>query len=245
MFDYRNILYRNYYTEHSSRVRMEGIKSGFDQQVRYFKKEIIPIISKDKSIRILDLGCGTGSLLASLKSSGYNNILGIDISADQLDVAAKMGVTETVQGDILTHLKENENHYDLVTGIDIIEHFSKDELVQLLQLVYASLKPKGKALFRTPNMDSPLSSVYAHADFTHECFLNKSSSIQVMRAVGFENVEVSPGYIFIENPLKELIRKIFWAVHKTCLKILLFSTGRTWHEVVFEPNMLILVDKKS
>jgi 2-polyprenyl-3-methyl-5-hydroxy-6-metoxy-1,4-benzoquinol methylase len=245
MFNYRKILYRNYYTEHSSRVRMEGIKKGFDQQVRYFKKEMLPIIPSDKSIQILDLGCGTGSLVATLKSDGYNNVLGIDISKDQIEVAAQMGVTDTVNGDLLEHLAQHQGKYDLITGIDIIEHFSKDELVELLKLVKTALKLGGKTLFRTPNMDSPMSSVFAHADFTHECFLNKSSAIQVMLAVGFKGVTVLPGLVFIENPIKEIVRKIIWGTHKFCLKLTLFATGRTWHEVVFEPNILILASTES
>lgn len=245
MFDYRKVLYRNYYTEHSSRVRLEGIKSGFDQQVRYFKREIIPLLNSDKSIKILDLGCGTGSLLGALKSSGYTDILGIDISEDQIRVAAEVGVVETVQGDILQHLREHSNTYDAITGIDIIEHFSKDELVELLDLINGALKTGGQAIFRTPNMDSPLSSVYAHADFTHECFLNKSSALQVMQAVGFQNVEVMPGLVFIENPIKEIARKLLWAWKKTSAKITLFASGRTWHDVVFEPNILISVKKKA
>jgi 2-polyprenyl-3-methyl-5-hydroxy-6-metoxy-1,4-benzoquinol methylase len=243
MFDYRKTLYRNYYKEHSSRVRLEGIKSGFDQQVRYFKREITPLLKKDKSIKILDLGCGTGSLLAALKSSGYTDIIGIDISEDQLRVAAEVGVSETIQGDILDHLKAHPSHYDVITGIDIIEHFSKDELVHLLELVKQALKDNGQAVVRTPNMDSPFSSVYAHADFTHECFLNKSSAIQVMQAVGFDSVEVSPGLVYIENPIKELIRKILWACTEIHSKLVLFASGRTWHDVVFEPNILISVKK--
>lgn len=222
---------------------MDGIRKGFEQQVRYFSREIIPHLTEDKNAKILDLGCGTGSMLGALKSNGYTNILGIDISEDQIRVAAEMGITETVHGDILEHLKNAENQYDIITGIDIVEHFSKDELVDLLQKVKSALSENGMAIFRTPNMDSPMSSVYAHADFTHECFLNMSSAIQLMQAVGFKKVKVSPGLVFIENPLKELFRKVIWGVQKVCLKLTLFATGRTWHEVVFEPNIVIQVSK--
>lgn len=222
---------------------MDGIKKGFDQQIRYFKREIIPHLPKNKDAAILDLGCGTGSMLGALKSEGYTNILGIDVSEDQIRVAAEMGVTETIQGDIHDHLLEQREAYDVIIGIDIIEHFSKDELVHLLDLVKNALKPGGKVVFRTPNMDSPLASVYAHADFTHECLLNKSSAIQVMQAIGFKNVNVTAGLVFIENPLKEIVRKLVWACWKFRLKLMLFGSGRTWHEVVFEPNILIQGEK--
>ena len=108
--------------------------------------------------------------------------------------------------------------------------------------VKKGLNPGGKAIFRTPNMDAPQTSVYAYGDISHEVFLNKSSALQITSAVGFEKVEVFGGLVRNTNPLKEVIRSIGWWKYKTLKKTVLFCTARTWHNVVFEPNLIIVAE---
>ncbi|MDC1395547.1 class I SAM-dependent methyltransferase, partial [Bacteroidia bacterium] len=131
---------------------------------------------------------------------------------------------------------------DIIVGLDILEHFTKDELIEFLLNVKKCLNPGGKAIFRTPNMDAPQTSLYAYGDVSHEVFLNKSSALQVTSAVGFGNVKVFGGLLRNTNPIKEFIRKIGWWKYKTFKKVVLFCTARTWHNVVFEPNLLIVAE---
>jgi hypothetical protein len=88
-------------------------------------------------------------------------------------------------------------------------------------------------------MDAALSSVYAHADYSHEVFLNKSSALQILRSCGFRDVQVFPSLILNRNPVKEALRKILWSACIAQYKIQLFASGRTWNEVVFSPNLII------
>ncbi len=97
---------------------------------------------------------------------------------------------------------------DVIVGLDIIEHFTKDELIDFLLNVKKCLNPGGKAIFRTPNMDAPQTSLYAYGDISHEVFLNKSSALQVTKAMGFHEVEVTGGLMRNGNPLLEIIRNI-------------------------------------
>lgn len=243
MFDYRETLYSNYFNNHSGRGFENNAQERFNTQKRYFRREILPLLSLDANARIIDLGCGTGSLLSMLQEAGFTNVAGVDVSDAQLEVARQMGVHEVVKADINGYLRSHREMFDAITGIDIIEHLSKDELVALLKDVMEALKPGGCAVFRTPNADAPLSTLFGRGDFTHETHLNKSSAIQLMRSVGFVNVKVTSGLIFIENPLKEWIRKVIWACTRFRLKWMLFGSGRTWHEVEFGPNILIRVEK--
>jgi len=126
------------------------------------------------------LGCGSGSLLMALKMAGYTNLLGMDLSDEQVKMAHEMGVSEVVLGDAMQFLRDASEGFDVITGMDIIEHFTKDELVELLQLIKGKLNPGGVAIFRTPNMDAPVASAFALGDFTHENYLNASSAEQVM-----------------------------------------------------------------
>ncbi|MFM9946153.1 MAG: class I SAM-dependent methyltransferase [Bacteroidia bacterium] len=239
MYKYRDTFYKRYFSSQVGKADPAAFKALFEEQKWFFSHEILPHFPKDKTIKILDIGCGNGSLLAAAKDVGYINVTGMDISPEQVEIANKLGVTEVKQGNLNDLINAGTETFDLVTGMDIIEHFSKDELTDLVVNLKKILKPGGMLIFRTPNMDAPMTSVFSYGDFTHECLLNKSSALQLMKSCGYSNAEVSASMLKIQNPLKEIIRKFLWFFVVVKLKSQLFSSGRTWHQVVFTPNIII------
>lgn len=239
MYQYRETLYKNYYSTHSGTIDQSAQLQHFKQQVRYFVREFQSMMPSNKDARILDIGCGTGSLIKALNQLGYHQTEGVDLSEEQVKMAQTFGVKGVVEGDVREYLKDKKATYDVVFAVDLIEHLGKDELVHFLDMVNTCLKPGGLVVFRTPNMDAPLSAVFAFADFTHEVFLNKSSAKQLLESCGYQSVVITEGIVFIENPLKEFVRKIGWSITKLCLKLQLFFSARVWDEVVFTPNIVI------
>lgn len=237
--NYRKILYTNYHSTQSGRAAATTARELFEREKRQFVREILPLMTVNKNAVIFDLGCGSGSLLKALQEAGYNQAKGMDISEEQILIAGKMGVLNAELGDALEYLKTKQQAFDVVTGMDIIEHFTKDELTDLLQAIRKSLKPGGMAIFRTPNLDGVMSTVFANGDFTHENYMNASSASQVCMACGFSRVRVFPSVMFIENPLKEALRKICWAWIKFRCRLTLFATARSSKNVHFTPNMII------
>jgi SAM-dependent methyltransferase len=157
-----------------------------------------------------------------------------------IKIANEFGVSEAKLGDLNEFLKDKIAEYDVVTGMDIIEHFTKDELLSLIETIKKVLKPSGRVIFRTPNLDATFGNIYANGDFTHENYLNKNSAMQVMMAMGFKNVEVLPSYLFVDGFFKELIRKLVWKMFLLKYKIELFASARTYKNTVFTPNMIII-----
>lgn len=243
MYNYRKIFYKDYYDSQAGREYKDRAMFKNKQEQRHYTKELLPLLPVDKSIKILDLGCGFGSFVSLLNETGYTNVLGIDISAQQVNIAHELGIVNVKQSDIMEYLAQHENEYDLIVGIDIIEHFSKDELVSLLQQVNRSLKKGGMALFRTPNLDAPFSSVYAHGDFTHENYMNSHSAEQVMMNMDFKDIKVKPGLIRVDGAFKEIVRRISWWLVKLVAKFVFFASGRSLHDAMFSPNMLIIGKK--
>jgi 2-polyprenyl-3-methyl-5-hydroxy-6-metoxy-1,4-benzoquinol methylase len=242
--EYRKTLYENYHTTQSGRASTTDAKSLFLREKWRFQHEILPLFSQlDKNSKIYDMGCGSGSLIASLKENGFNHVLGIDLSQEQVQTAHTMGVNEVQFGDAIEHLKHNTQLYDVIVGTDIIEHFTKNELVELLQLIQKNLKPNGKAIFRTPNLDAPFASVFANGDFTHENYMNASSAQQVMMACGFPVVIVLPSMLQVQSPIKELIRKALYFCLNFFFKAVIFATGRSLQNILFTPNMIIVAQK--
>jgi 2-polyprenyl-3-methyl-5-hydroxy-6-metoxy-1,4-benzoquinol methylase len=242
-YKYREVFYKDYFSSQSGRrdqveqLELLKISSG---KLTY---EILPLLPKDRSLRILDIGCGFGSFIHVLKENGYQHIVGIDVSEQQVAVAHELGLNEVIKYDLINYLTENVNAFDVITGIDIIEHFSKDELVSVLNLVKNSLKENGMAIFRTPNMDSPFTTIFAYGDFTHENHLNSSSAEQVGLAMGFRNVSVTSSYMGSSNPLKELFRKLIWGCVMIQIKLQIFASGRTSKGIIFTPNLIICYRK--
>ena len=237
---YRETLYANYHTTQSGRAALTDAKSLFEREKWRFEKEILPLINLPKSARILDIGCGSGSFLKALSEHGYTEITGIDLSEEQVKLAHQLGVTQVQQGDVVEFLNAANHKFDLISGMDIIEHFTKNELVDLLRLIQNHLNPGVLAIFRTPNLDAPMATVYANGDFTHENYMNASSAQQVLMACGFEKVQVFESNMQIPNALKEIIRKVVFSILKFRFKLTLFATGRSTQNVLISPNMVII-----
>jgi SAM-dependent methyltransferase len=242
MTAYREILYRKY---HSTQENRQGENEAvlFDQQVYYFSKEIVPLLPSDKHVKILEIGCGNGSLIKTMLNADFKDITGIDLSQEQVDVARKLGVAQAHCISAVDYLNGKREVFDVILAIDVIEHFTKNEIVNFLEMALAALKPGGMVIFRTPNMDAPLTSLYSYGDFTHECLLNKSSALQLMKSTGFSEADVLPSMIHVQGVLKEALRKIIWSLTLLSIKAMLFASGRTWKDAVFTPNLIIIGKK--
>jgi len=244
MTNYRKKLYTNYFTNQAGRDFTAKQKEKFEEEKFVFANEIIPYLHSDKSIRILDIGCGTGSLIAACKDAGFKNIEGIDISEEMVKIANDFGVTEARYGDLNEYLSDKQNSYDVISGMDIIEHFTKDELLDLIETIKNALKPEGVVVFRTPNTDAPFATIFSNGDFTHENFLNKNSVTQLMMAMGFHEIQVLPSYIKVKGFAKEFLRKIFWNCFLFKYKLELFASARSSRNLIFTPNMIIVAKMK-
>ena len=240
MADFRDKLYEQYYNSQSGRRLNKELSEKIRENHIQLRHEILPMMPKNKEARILDIGCCYGEWLMLLRENGYQNTFGIDISPEQIHQAHAMGMDNVEVADVFDFLSKKPKAFDCITGIDIIEHFSKDELVRLLELIKNALSKDGIAIFRTPNMDGLLASVYAYGDFTHASLLNYSSAMQLGIACGFSRVDVLPSYIRVNGFLKNL-GSISWWLLVIQAKLVLFSSGRSTQGVLFTPNLLMVV----
>ena len=95
--------------------------------------------------RILDIGCGTGGNLETL--SGFGRAEGVDISSEALDFCRARGLNNVRQGAAETLPYESES-FDLVTGLDVVEHLDDD--VSGLREMRRVLRPNGRMLLFVP-----------------------------------------------------------------------------------------------
>ena len=98
-------------------------------------------------------------------------------------IAQDDGVPNVELGDYRTSLGAEE--FDVVTANDFLEHLTVDEVLEALDTVFASLKPGGIFIARTPNLASPFGGGYRYGDMTHETSFTARSLRQLGNTAGF------------------------------------------------------------
>jgi cyclopropane fatty-acyl-phospholipid synthase-like methyltransferase len=132
-----------------------------------YDRIILPWLPKEKSSAIGEIACGHGSLLWWLRQRQYLNMIGIDASAEQIALARLTGAT-VVEMDLGKWLKNQPDaSLEAMVGIDLIEHISKDEFMDLLLGCQRVLRTGGRLILRYPNGDSPLVGRNLFNDVTH------------------------------------------------------------------------------
>ena len=147
---YREKLYNTYVSTHTSylygRLNLDKIKRQFAVWRWYFGS----FLPRDKEAKILDIGCGNGGFVYWLQSLGYKNSEGIDISEEQIGMARNLGIPNIECADLVEFLKSKDKVYDIIFARDIIEHFKKEEIINILSLIFNSLKKGGGSSYSSP-----------------------------------------------------------------------------------------------
>lgn len=113
------------YDQHAP--EMENIDSFYEWVLDVFRQYDVPV-----GASILDVGCGTGALLASLYQSGYHQLNGIDFSQGCLSLAAlKCIPVRLSHHDIV--MKAFPMQYDIVFMTTVID-FVTDPVVALCHI---------------------------------------------------------------------------------------------------------------
>jgi 2-polyprenyl-3-methyl-5-hydroxy-6-metoxy-1,4-benzoquinol methylase len=102
-----------------------------------------------QKLRVLDLGCGNGSLSNVIAQQGYE-VVGVEESGQGIAVArSSFPNCEFIQGSIYDlPYKQLKNSFDVVISVEVIEHlFYPKELVKSAR---NCLKPGGRLILTTP-----------------------------------------------------------------------------------------------
>lgn len=209
MSDYRSRIYQTY------AFRMQNGFRTFDEMEltrwgRAYDTYLGGWLPQRKEAAILDIACGGGKLLYFLKSRGYINVQGVDISPEQV-ILSKQVIAQVVERDAVEFLQEHPESFDLIIGLDIVEHFLKDEALGFLEACYRALLPSGRLILQTPNAESPWGMMHRYNDFTHEIAFNSNSMKRLLEFCGFSEIELRQAGPVVHG-LFSLSRYIIWKV---------------------------------
>lgn len=116
-----------------------------DEQGNSFSKIAALLPSLPEGARILDIGCGHGSVSEELVKRGYE-VVGLEANDEALESLKKKGFI-AVKGDMGSSI-DLPPHFDLVLLLDVLEHTFNP--LSLLEEAVRLLKPNGQVIISVP-----------------------------------------------------------------------------------------------
>ena len=239
MTQFRQALYNRYlstFKDDGTRERKRAIIHDWcEKNLQTFLKKL------SKQNRILELGCGQGQMLDFLNKQGFSSVEGVDTSEEQVMAAERYGL-QVYHSDVFDFLQACYHAYDLILAIDFFEHFTRQELIQLLYGIKKILNKNGYLILRTPNGQGIFAGQIIYGDLTHMTILTPQSLRQILRFIGFEIVSIKES-IFPTKGLKRKIRYMLWNLLKIGLNIMRkISSGKS--QDIWTENFVCIAKKK-
>lgn len=219
---YKEKFYAKYASTHTTHrkgaesvAKFKARKPGWDRNFGRF-------LSGRKDNRIVDVGCGAGALVWWLQSRGYANAEGIDISVEQVRIAGELGVRNVHQGDLRAFMADRSGQFDMIILRDVIEHFPKEEIIEVIEICRNGLRDGGKIVIQVPNAESPFFGRIRYGDFTHDIAFCSSSLSQLFNMFGFTNTEFHPTMPAVTGA-RSFARFLLWKAVEAFYKALLYA----------------------
>lgn len=214
-------LYETYVSSGQARVTAETAEKVFASRRAYFTYLIREHFPKDRMARILDIGCGHGPFLYFLSAAGYRHLTGIDLSPEQVAVAAKLGITNVICGPAMDYmLSLAPESKDVIIIFDLLEHLCKQDIFDLLDQVYRVLSPGGICLIHVPNGEGLFSMRILFGDLTHRQAFTETSVRQMFSAVAFSEIQCFEDLPIVHG-FTSAIRRCIWHLGTAPFRLLL------------------------
>jgi SAM-dependent methyltransferase len=236
MTDYREIAYSRY--QEFSAPDYESYAASYDRRVSR-----VLDISPDWSC--LDIACGFGNFLAYIEKNSPRSFIGIDGSKPAIEAVCKrFGNGKGVCTDAFLFLHEHSSQFDLISSLDFLEHLSKSELYEFLDLVVMRLALGGKFLVRVPNAAGLFGMASRYNDITHELCFTPNSLRDILNTKGLRTLAIWEDTGKPTNIL-QLGHRALWEVVRLGIRTLDAIEMGVWGEGVLTRNMWALAEKRT
>jgi methionine biosynthesis protein MetW len=158
--------------------------------------EVIGRISEfvPRNSRVLDVGCGTGSVSCAIRDKNCATIVGVEPSNVRASIARGRGI-EVIGESFSEEIVDRVGQFDVVLFADVLEHLSDPEPV--LRLARRCLRPDGLLVVSLPNVahwsvrTSLLCGQFEYEscgimDVTHLRWFTENSLRRLLRSAGYE-----------------------------------------------------------
>jgi 2-polyprenyl-3-methyl-5-hydroxy-6-metoxy-1,4-benzoquinol methylase len=181
----------------------DDLEKGYKTLYQFYKHNYLKHLPPNQNARILVVSCGPGYFVNMLSKEGYTNVLGIDSDPQKVQHARAKGL-DCVAEAAFAFLQQNLNAFDAIFCECEINHLTKEEVLEFLQLCRESLKEGGTIIFHSINGANPITGMELFAlNFDHYHSFTEYSLRQVLQYTNFREIKVVPLklYVFYSNPL--------------------------------------------
>jgi len=222
---FRNFVYGSYAETHA--IYSDESAGNSHVRAQHFTRSLGRLLPADRSSRILDFGCGNGTLLSVAQNLGYTDLTGVERAKGQLERAAICTRAKLHLGDGVAFLLGcADETFDVIIAFDVIEHLTRPEILQTCRQMARTLKPGGILLLHVPNGASPYCGDILWGDITHEMAFTRASLRQVLEPLGFEKIEAEEDGP-VPHGIKSTIRFVLWKIIRAAMILrLVIETGR-------------------
>jgi len=151
--------------------------------------------------RMLDIGCGWGSLAIHAAHEHGASVLGITLSEPQAKLARergrKAGVSDRVEFEVMDYRDLRDQRFDAIASIGMVEHVGEQQIDEYARQIARVLEPEGRVLNhgivsvpaqdRGAHIGGEFSNRYVFPDGE---LLNLSRTMQAFERAGFEALNV-------------------------------------------------------
>jgi 2-polyprenyl-6-hydroxyphenyl methylase / 3-demethylubiquinone-9 3-methyltransferase len=182
-------------------------------------QRLVPFLRLGGGEVLADFACGNAMLLP-LVHTQIRAYHGVDFSEDFIRVARERAATAGISNcsfhcqDIVEFCGQNLARFDVATAFDFSEHIDDEDFVRIFTAIRASLKPGGRLLLHTPDLDFFMERLKARGVLTqfpeHIAVRTGDGNRALLRQCGFADeqirVEHIPHYnvLRIVHPLRHL-----------------------------------------
>lgn len=181
----------------------EDIEKGYRSFFLFYKDNYANFFPADKNAEILCISCGPGYGVNLFNQLGFKNALGIDSFPDKIEYALKRKLNCRV-GYAFDFLEDSPDRtFDLLLVEQELNHLTKPEILDFLDLCKRKLKPGGRIICFALNGANPITGAEALAqNFDHQNTFTEYTFRQVLHHTGFAEIKVFDLnlYVFYGNP---------------------------------------------
>jgi cyclopropane-fatty-acyl-phospholipid synthase len=153
--------------------------------------------------RLLDVGCGWGSMAIHAAKTRRIRVVGVTLSEPQADLAAKRaaeaGVADLVEIRVQDERDVSDGPFDAISSVGMFEHVGTGRLAEYFTHLHAMLRPQGRLL--NHGISSPPTVLAGSRDPARSRFIRKGN-----RKSRFARKSFIDSFVFPDGELHEVGR---------------------------------------
>ena len=191
-----------------------------------FLYQKLPSIVPVGTIRILDVGCGSGFVSDIFANEGYQGVYtGIDIGDRFRKSFAHPKALERNFVNADAHTFSSDNPYNLIFSFSALEHIPNDR--QLVERLNSALKDGGQHLHIVPGAwGLPLYLWHGFRQYTlgdiEECFGAQNLTVYGLGGMFsflLHFIFITLMEMLLRMPVRKVFPKLYMVLHRTCLRL--------------------------